>query len=152
MGDFNGDGKIDTVEVVQTQFGNESLDSLKGNGFEIRLKGDSIRLMKISCTCKDIVLINEGNINNKAGDEISIINTGIEAPIVDMYTYTIVNKKMETIIGPSILGTSKDISKEKLQDYLIRNNDGVFQNYYDQISIGKNGKAKGDLLRKRIEF
>jgi len=149
-GDFDGDGKIDTAKAVQTKFGNGSVESGKSNAFKITFD-NSIKSQEITCNCKDVILVNEGNLNGKSGDEISVVDTNNDSNIVGMMTYTIENNRWVSIAGPSILGNAKTALKEKLQSYIIKENEKIFQySYSDGITTNNDGNIVNKIVKKEV--
>lgn len=146
QGDFDGDGKIEYVIAVKVKEGIGNPiddDNAIPTEYEIQFSGNKLKPIPVGCC--DLRLINEGDLNNNATDEISIFQAPMNGCTYLMATYSFINGDWKQIIKPFLIPTGCDyMSNEDLQKRIFKENNSVY--YYD--TNFNNGK----LIRKKVNF
>jgi hypothetical protein len=119
QGDFNGDCKIESLEVYMAKegFGHPQTDSVyEYNLFKFRCSDKGIQLPDDISNYPHPQLVNEGDLNNDGSDELSIIDYSTNGTQVDMKVYSFDGKKWKQILSPTIEpGVGTDITLDELQ-------------------------------------
>jgi len=105
--------------------------------YEIQFSGDNLKSIKAGCC--NIRLINEGDLNNDGGDEISIFQAPINGCTYSMTTYSHIYGTWKQIVETFLIPTGCDtISDLDLQKRIFKENNAIY--YYDTDLNDENGK------------
>lgn len=91
QGDFNGDKKKDFATAIKTKIGQGNpVEEGTADEFEIQFSGNNLK--SINAGCCDIILINEGDLNNDGADELSVFQAPMNGCTYSMTTYSILTR------------------------------------------------------------
>ncbi|WP_177765757.1 hypothetical protein [Flavobacterium sp. I3-2] len=141
-GDFNGDGKIETAQLVKIKqgFGNPIEDGTSDE-FEIQFSNKKIKPIKIGCC--NAILVNEGDLNNKKGDEISIYQAPMNGCTYSMSTYTYSKSEWKTVVDLFLIPTAcENFSFTEIDNLVLKENNTIY--YY---TIDPN---EGNLIKHKV--
>ncbi|HKX85115.1 MAG TPA: hypothetical protein VJL37_00475 [Flavobacterium sp.] len=154
-GNFDNEGKAIVAKVIQTKFGNGNIKDGKSNDYVVSFNDTTIKPLKISCSCSNLILINEGDLNNDGIDEISIASVSNINSIIDLQTYSVSEKRFRTLLM-SVVGVKKEVEQSKLQDFIAKSGDNIIQySYFEGIIVNsKNGMTQNKISKKvtKIEY
>jgi len=124
VGDFDGDdeGEKATTEIVKEgKFDEEAFQ------LSVNFSSDNVKRLKVSCDQNWIYLINEGDLNGVAGDELTIYSPPNHGCTYTMTTYTFVNGTWQELMEPFMIMTGCDeISDEDLQNRIFLDGNCVY--------------------------
>lgn len=146
LGDFDGDGKINYASVVKIKEGNGNpIEDGTSDEFEIRFSGK--KLKPIIAGCCEIILINEGDLDNDGTDEITLFQAPSNGCIYSMRTFSFIKGNWKQIVDPFLISTEcQSIGDEDLQKRIFRENGDI--NFYETDFNSKNHK----LIKKKVKF
>ena len=143
-GDFDGDG---TIEKTTLQMYSKGKDEDEIDYFTINFSSAKIKPLKVSCDRDYLTLINEGDLNNIPGDEITVYSPPFGGCTFNMTTYTYVNEKWKPIMEPILVSTACDeMSDADLQKRIFKEGHTVY--YLDQDLNDENWK----LIKKKAKM
>jgi len=142
-GNFSGNGKSITANVFKTK---EAIGNPIENGtaaeFEIRFSDAKLKPIKAGCC--EIILINEGDLNNNGSDEISIYQAPMNGCTYTMTTYSYIKGNWKKIIPPFLIPTGcENLSEKDLQNRVFRENKTIY--LLEKVMNKENGK----LIKKK---
>ncbi|KAA5534944.1 hypothetical protein F0919_10115 [Taibaiella lutea] len=89
-----------------------------------------IKPLNINPNREDIYLINEGDLNNIRGDEITVYGPPLHGCTYEMSTYTYADGAWKLIIEPFLIPTAcNEMSDAELQNRILKEGGVVY--YYD---------------------
>ena len=138
QGDFNGDEhtEIATAAKIKEGQGNPVEDGTPDE-YEIQFSVDKIK--SINAGCCDILLINEGDLNNDGADDLSIFQAPMNGCTYLMSTYSLINGTWRQIVETFLIPTGCDnLSTDDLQKRIFKENNTIY--FYDTDSNDENGK------------
>lgn len=144
-GNFLGNGKKIIATAVKTKEakGNPIEDGTPAV-YEIRFSDKKLKPIKVGCC--EIILINEGDLNQDGSDEISIYQAPTNGCTYAMETYSNINGHWKTIVDRFLIPTGCEvISKDDLQKRIFREKNQIF--YLEKDMREGNGK----LIKKKVE-
>ena len=136
-GYFIGDGKKSTATVFKTkeEIGNPIEDGTPAE-YEIRFSSSKLKPLKKGCC--EMILINEGDLNNDKKDEISIYQAPMNGCSYSMTTYSFINGMWEQIVKPFLIPTGcSELNNAELQSRIFIQNKKIY--YYETISDEESG-------------
>lgn len=123
-GDFNGDG---ILENTSTKILKEGILEEEPFQLEINFSSDSIKSLPFSCDRNWIWLINEGDLNGIAGDELTVYSPPNHGCTYAMTTFTFVNKNWKQLMEMFLVPTFCDeMSDEDLQKRIFIEGNDVY--------------------------
>jgi hypothetical protein len=132
-GDFNGDGQKENAWSVITS---EAVFQQKEYGFSLFFSDKNVAPFQsktFSTSDSTIILINEGDLNDVPGDEISIYLPPMNSLVYNMTTYTYHEGAWkqfgETILIPTAFYGEQDLDPAKI---IYKENGKV---YYDEVDV-----------------
>jgi hypothetical protein len=143
QGNFLGNGKKITATVIKTK---EAKGNPVENGtpaeFEIRFSDSKLKPIKAGCC--EIILINEGDLNNDGSDEISIYQAPMNGCTYTMTTYSFINGNWMKIVQPFLVPTGcENLSQKELQNRIFKENKTIY--FLEKQMNDENGK----LIKKK---
>ena len=143
QGNFSGNGKNITASVIRTK---EAKGNPIENGtpaeFEIRFSDAKLKPIKAGCC--EIILINEGDLNNNGSDEISIYQAPMNGCTYTMTTYSLIKGKWKKIVQPFLIPTGcESLSEKDLQNRVFQENKTIY--FLEKDMNDENGK----LIKKK---
>lgn len=144
-GIFLGNGKNIIASVVKTkeEQGNPIEDGTPAE-YEIRFSDN--KLKPILAGCCEIILINEGDLNNDKKDEISIYQAPMNGCTYSMTTYSIIHGNWKKIIDPFLVPTGCErINNKDLQKMISSENHKIYYYMKDMSN------EKGKLIKKKVK-
>jgi hypothetical protein len=100
-GDFNGNGKQDTLMVGDIHYGNENYDEI--NYFHFVFSDKTIPKLKIEYSNLNYTIKNEGDLDGDGRDEIGFLYGWSSSGCRYYNVFTLKNNKWETLIEPVFL-------------------------------------------------
>lgn len=139
-GIFFGKGKKTRATSVKTQEGKGNpLEDGTPAEYEITFSDSKLKPIKVGCC--EVILINEGDLNNDGTDEISIYQAPMNGCTYSMTTYSFINGNWKQIVKPFLIPTGcSELSNAELQNRIFLQNKKIY--YYDTISDEDNGKLR----------
>jgi ketosteroid isomerase-like protein len=129
-GDFDGDGVTETISTRILKADTGSEDELYE--LSIDFSGGRVKSMKENYNHEWLYFINEGDLNDIPGDELTIYSPPNHGCTYDVTTYTFVNGKWKLLMEPFMIPTScEDISDDALQQKIFREGNTIY--YYDMV-------------------
>lgn len=145
-GNFLGNGKKVIASVIKTK---EAKGNPIENGtpaeYEIRFSDKNLKPIKAGCC--EIILINEGDLNNDGKDDISIYQAPMNGCTYAMTTYSLINGNWKKIVDTFLIPTGcETITNENLQKMIFRENNQIY--YLEKDMSDENGKV----IRKKVNL
>ncbi|MFT7590741.1 MAG: hypothetical protein ACI9UJ_000653 [bacterium] len=135
-GDFNGDGVKEYAFCVQTDkgYGNAIENGVPG-AYSIYFSSATISEIKVGCC--DVILINEGDLNDDGADDLSLYQAPMNGNTYSMKTMSL-NDSLWNVIVPTFLipNSGFNISSEGLQNKVYER-DGII--YFQQTDFDNEG-------------
>ncbi len=126
-GDFNGDG---TLDVAILRIVKEGVFQEESWTLAIEFPSRDIPSIEFQCDREYSTLINEGDLNNIAGDEITIYSPPLGGCTYHMTTYSLIDNKWKIIVPTFLIPTACDnMSYDQLQARIFKENDSIY--YYE---------------------
>jgi len=143
QGSFLGNGKKVTAFVIKTK---EAKGNPIENGtsaeFEIRFSDAKLKPIKAGCC--EIILINEGDLNDDGSDEISIYQAPMNGCTYTMTTYSFIKGNWIKIVQPFLIPTGcESISEKDLLNRVFKENKAIY--FLEKDMSTENGK----LIKKK---
>jgi hypothetical protein len=130
VGDFNGDKKLDTAFVTLNKHSKSKIYSVSFSDKTIPA---------ISLGCCDIILINEGDLNNDKKTDLSVFQAPENGCVYMWTTYSLRDKKWKQMVGPFLISTDcENFLPKDLEKRVFKENGKVY--YWDVDPNDENGK------------
>ncbi|MBO6201318.1 MAG: hypothetical protein J6N74_06835, partial [Chryseobacterium sp.] len=144
-GNFLGNGKKITATAIKTKEGKGNpIEDGTPAEYEIRFSDNKIKPIKAGCC--EIILINEGDLNNDGKDEISVYQAPMNGCTYTMTTYSLINGNWKKIVDTFLVPTGcESISNDNLQKMVFRENKQIY--YLEKDMSDENGK----LIKKKMK-
>ncbi|MCQ4142625.1 hypothetical protein [Chryseobacterium sp. EO14] len=138
QGDFDGDGQADFATAIKIKEGKGNpVEDGTPDEYEIQFSGDNMK--SINAGCCDILLINEGDLNNDGADDLSALQAPMNGCTYSMTTYSFINGTWKQIVETFLIPTGCDnISNDDLQKRIFKENNAIY--FYDTDLNDENGK------------
>ena len=146
QGNFSENGKKITASVIKTKEakGNPIEDGMPAE-FEIRFSDAKLKPIKAGCC--EIILINEGDLNNDGNDEISVYQAPMNGCTYTMTTYSYIKGNWKKIVQPFLIPTGcESLSEKDLQNRVFQENKTVY--FLKNDMSEENGK----LIKKKVSL
>lgn len=142
-GNFLGNGKKIIAIAVKTKEAKANpIEDGTPAEYEIRFSDKNLKPIKAGCC--EIILINEGDLNNDGTDEISIYQAPMNGCTYSLTTYSFINTKWKKIVDTFMIPTGcEGISKDNLQKMIFRESNNIY--YLEKDMSDENGK----LIKKK---
>lgn len=137
-GNFLGKGKKITATSIKTKegIGNPIEDGTPAE-YEIRFSNSKLKPIKAGCC--EMILINEGDLNNDGSDEISVYQAPMNGCSYSMTTYSFINGNWKQIVKPFLIPTGcSELSNAELQSRIFLQNKKIY--YYETVSDEDSGE------------
>ena len=142
-GNFTGNGKNEFAIAKRIKKG-QGNPVENGTPDEYEIQFSSNKMKSINAGCCDILLINEGDLNNDGADEISVYQAPMNGCTYAMTTYTFINKHWKIIVPTFLIPTGcENISNDNLQKRIFKQNNVIY--YYETDPNDKHER----LVRKK---
>jgi hypothetical protein len=126
VGDFNGDGIFESAKVKHNKIQNDEMDDGRAMEYSIEFSYPEIKPMKSKFY--EILLINEGDLNNDGADEISIFQNPENGYVNSLATYSYVNNNWKETIEMFLIPTDcEELSEEELQGKIFKENGKIYR-------------------------
>ena len=125
QGDFDKDGKKDVAIAVKTKegIGNPVEDGTPAE-YEIQF---SNKIKSISAGCCDVILINEGDLNNDGADDISVFQAPGNGCVYSMATYFYTKGNWQKIVPTFLIPTEcESVSEDELQKRVFKEGNSIY--------------------------
>lgn len=145
-GNFTGYGKNEFAIAKRIKIGQGNpVENGTPDEYEIQFSGNKMK--SINAGCCDILLINEGDLNNDGADDISVYQAPMNGCTYSMTTYSFINKNWKQIVQTFLIPTGcENISNDNLQKRIFKQNKVIY--YYATDPNDKHGK----LVRKKANL
>lgn len=131
QGDFNGDGKKEFAFPVQTIVG-QGNPMEDGTSDEYEIQFTELQLKTIVTGCCTMQFINEGDLNEDGGDELSVYQAPMNGNTFSMTTYTYSKGSWKELIKTFLIPTGGDyLDNQQIQDIIWKENGVVYYNEVD---------------------
>lgn len=129
QGDFDGNGKKEFAFSVQTREG-EGNPMEDGIAAEYVVNFSDEKIPSLGGDCCEIVLVNEGDLNNDGNDEISIWQYPVNGSVFSFETHSFKNGKWEVIVPRYLLAPKDDyLTHKQIQALVVLEKGQIY--YYD---------------------
>lgn len=126
-GDFNGDG---TLDVAILRIVKEGVFQEEAWTLAVEFSDKDIPSIEFQCDREYSTLINEGDLNNIAGDEITIYSPPLGGCTYHMTTYSLIDHKWKIIVPTFLIPTAcEEISNDELQARIFKEGNSIY--YYE---------------------
>lgn len=144
-GDFLGNGKKITATAIKTKEGKGNpIEDGTPAEYEIRFSDNKIKPIKAGCC--EIILINEGDLNNDGKDDISVYQAPMNGCTYAMTTSSFTNGNWKKTVDTFLIPTGcKVIINADLQKMVFRENKQIY--YLEKDMSDENGK----LIKKKMK-
>lgn len=130
FGDFNGDGKKEVAISIQVHYGKDQMGD-DPDKYEVRFSNKNIPTITNICCGRELMLVNEGDLNNDKKDDLSIYTHPLNGFHDVLMTHSFLNGKWVQIIPMISIKTDSDyLSEKQVQDLVYK--DGDYINYYNE--------------------
>ena len=139
-GDFDKDGKKDFAIAVKIKdgIGNPVEDGTPAE-YEIQF---SNKIKSISAGCCDIILINEGDLNNDRADDISVFQAPDNGCVYSMATYSYTKGNWQKIVATFLIPTEcESVSEDELQKRVFKEDNSIYF-YESDLNDERGGLVK----------
>ncbi|WDF45774.1 hypothetical protein PQ459_12795 [Chryseobacterium sp. KACC 21268] len=145
-GNFLGNGKIIVATAVKTKEGKGNpVENGTPDEYEVRFSDSKLKPIKSACC--EIILINEGDLDQNGTDEISIYQASMNGCIYTMSTYSFINGNWKKIANSFLVPTGcESINYDDLQKIIFREKDNIY--YLRKDMSDENGK----IIKKKLEL
>ena len=128
QGDFSASGKQEVAFIVRTVAG-QGNPIEDGTADEYEIQFSDISLKPIEAGCCEMQLVNEGDLNEDGGDELSVFQEPMNGNTFSMTTYTFTNGIWKELIKTFLVPTGGDyLDQEQIQNMIFKEN-GVLYYY-----------------------
>lgn len=126
-GDFNGDG---TLDVAILRIVKEGVFQEEAWTLAVEFSDKDIPSIEFQCDREYSTLINEGDLNNIAGDEITIYSPPLGGCTYHMTTYSLIDHKWKIVVPTFLIPTAcEEISNDELQARIFKEGNSIY--YYE---------------------
>lgn len=144
QGDFNGDKQPEFATAVR--FAEEHGNPAEGGtAAEYHLQFTNANLPSVAVSFNSFRIINEGDLDNDGGDELSLFQEPVNGCVYSMTTYSLKNNQWQQIVKPFLIMTGCEyISNEELQKRIFTENNHIY--FWDVDPNDENNL----LIRKQV--
>lgn len=144
-GNFLVKGKITKASSVRIKEG-QGNPVEEGTPDEYEIRFSDRKLKPIKAGCCEIILINEGDLNNNGTDEISVYQAPVNGCTYSLTTYSHIKGNWKKIFDTFLIPTGCEIiSTGDLQKMITRENKNIY--YLEKDMNDENGK----LIKKKLK-
>ena len=137
-GYFLGKGRKITATSVRKKEGSGNPIE-NGTPAEYEIQFSDSKLKPIKAGCCEIILVNEGDLNNNGTDEISFYQAPMNGRTFTMSTYSYNNGNWKQIVKPFLIPTGcNQLNNDELQSRIFLQNKKIY--YYETVSDNDSGK------------
>jgi len=145
-GHFLGNGKKIMATAIKTKEGKGNpIEDGTPDEYEIHFSDSKLKPIKAGCC--EIILINEGDLNNDGTDEISIYQAPMNGCTYSLSIYSFIKGNWKKLTDTFLIPTGcEKINNVDLQKMIFRENNNIF--YFKKDMSSENGK----LIKKKIKL
>ena len=142
QGDFDGDGQMEFATALKIREGQGNpVEDGTPDEYAIQFSVDNLKTIELGCC--EILLINEGDLNQDGADDISVFQAPMNGCMYTMTTYAWVNGNWKQIVESFLIPTNcEKLSNEELQKRIFKEDNAIY--HYDT------DLNDGNLVKKKV--
>jgi hypothetical protein len=138
VGDFNGDAKSDTAFVTSGK-------NSKSKKYLVSFSDKTIPTITLGCC--DIILINEGDLNDDKKTDISVFQAPVNGCLYIWTTYSLKDNRWTQLVRPFLISTDcENFLPKDLENRVFKENGNVY--YWDVDWNDENSKPVKKLVAR----